>query len=161
MPTVGWSGLPATAAASGSERVWTRCSTALISAPTIFERLSAARASPSPKAARASCGSDHKTELGVATSPGMLSLLSGSGHGARERAGAARKGELLDQAGDVENRGDPPVGEDRRPGDAVDLPGRQAERLDDDLLLADQPVDDQADLAGAVLDHDREEPAGR
>src|SRR5579884_3639179 len=61
-----------------------------------------------------------------------------------------------DEAGQIEYQRDGAVSEDRRSRDALDVPVIGLERLDDDLLLAEEVVHEQTDAPPVPLHHDDE-----
>ena len=62
----------------------------------------------------------------------------------------------LHQRGDVENQRDPPVAENAGACNSVDVLKVFSERLNDDVLLAEQLVDDDSDFVILdAADHDR------
>src|SRR5262245_15967915 len=57
-----------------------------------------------------------------------------------------------DQAGNIENQCDGAVAQDRGAGNPVDTPEIGFERFDDDLLLAEEIVDEETDAAALAFD---------
>src|SRR5579864_777962 len=55
---------------------------------------------------------------------------------------------------DVHDEGNAAVTEDGRARDARNVPDQMTQRLDHDLLLADQAIDDEADVAFGGVDRD-------
>src|SRR4051812_13884942 len=69
-------------------------------------------------------------------------------------------GEPLDERGHVDDQGNGAVAQDRGAGEPRDVADQVAERLDDNLLLAEQAIHGQTDLALADLDGDYQDVAG-
>ena len=79
--------------------------------------------------------------------------------GRREEARLARREHLFDERGHVEDERHALVAELGRAGEAAHALQRLAERLDDDVLLADELVDDEAEAPVADLRDDDERRA--